>query len=373
MKVISIIKRIPYPLRIAILTVLLSKLLIFGIGYTVNFIANGPAAPLSILMSQFYHWDSVHYVDIAKNGYVNQGEARNNIAFFPLYPLLIRLTTLDFAYINLSALLISNVSSVIAAYYLFKLAKLDYNDDTAKKAVLYLSIFPLSFFLSSIYTEGLFLALAIASFYYARTKTWYLAGLLSLFAALTRMGGLILLPALLVEYFHQNQWSLRKIQANIVWANLALPGFLIYLGINNQVAGSPFAFMEVQLTQWHQTLNPFVGFLDAWQRATASAFPQNVYGTAQITFASLGLLAVVAGFILRFRPSYNIYMLLTWLLTVSVSWWNSIPRYVLAMFPMFILLASQKQGKTRTYIITIFSTIILCLFTALFALGKFVF
>lgn len=259
MKAPAILQKVQQPLTAAILIVFFSKVLVFCLGYIVSFSVNSSASPLSILMSQFYHWDSTYYLDIAKSGYINQGASQNLIVFFPLYPLIIRLVTTNFSYINLSALLVSNVSSFVAAFYLFKLVKLDYDDNAAVKAVLYFCIFPTAFFLSVMYTEGLFLALTIASFYYARMGKWRLAGLLSLFSALTRIGGLILLPALLIEYFHQKKWQFRKIDFNVLWISLSLAGFLIYISINYQITGNPFTFMIIENIKWYQSINPLLG------------------------------------------------------------------------------------------------------------------
>jgi hypothetical protein len=145
LKPLSILKKIPHSLKIAILIVLIVKVFVFSLGFAVTYLNEGPSPPLSIVMRQFYRWDSSNYIDIAKNWYVNEGEQRFFIVFFPLYPVLIRLTTFNFEYINLSALVVSNVSSIFAAVYLFKLSKLDFNDDVAKKVVLYLSIFPTAY------------------------------------------------------------------------------------------------------------------------------------------------------------------------------------------------------------------------------------
>jgi Gpi18-like mannosyltransferase len=321
-------------------------------------------------MRQFYHWDSPHYIDIAKNWYGNEGEQRLLIVFFPLYPVLIRLTTFNLEYINLSALVVSNVSSIFAAVYLFKLAKIDFNDDVAKKAILYLSIFPTAYFLSAIYTEGLFLALVIASVYCARVEKWFLAGFLSLFAAVTRTAGLLLLPTLVVEYLHQKEWKPKRVDANLFWPCLVLVGFLIYLGINYQVTGNFFTFVEIERTQWYQYINPLQGLDRAWQWAFSATFPDNItVGSAQIIFAIFGLLIVITSFLLRFRLSYNVYMLLTWMLSVSTAWWISIPRYVLAMFPMFILLGLLARKRTLNYAIVAVFTAALCFFTMLFARG----
>jgi hypothetical protein len=374
LKTPAILKKIPYPLKIVILITLIVKIFIFSLGFAASYMNEGAAPPLSIIMRQFSHWDSPHYIDIAKNGYVNEGDQRFFIVFFPFYPVLVRLITFNFDCINLSALIVSNVSSIFAAVYLFKLAQLEFSDDAAKRAVLYLSIFPTAYFLSAIYTEGLFFALVIASVYYARAGKWSIAGFLSLFAALTRIAGLLLLPTLIIEYLHQKKWKLKDVNANILWLSLALAGFLIYLGINYQVTGSFFTFMEIERTHWYQSIDPVQGLSNAYNWAISATFPENItIGSAQIIFAVFGLLVVTAGFLRRFRPSYNVYMLLTWMLSVSTSWWISIPRYVMAMFPMFILLGLLARKRIIHYTIVAIFTAALCFFTVLFAMGLWAF
>jgi Gpi18-like mannosyltransferase len=366
--------RIPYSLRVAILTVILSKILIFSLGYAMVYFAQGPAAPLTIIMNQFSRWDSPHYLDLAKNWYVNQGDPANFIVFFPLYPILIRLTTISFTYMNLSALIVSNVSAFIASFFLYKLAKLDFGDGVATKAVLFMSIFPTAYFFSAIYTEGLFFALIIASLYYGRVGQWSLAGFLSMFAALTRLGGLLLLPALAVEYLHQKGWKIRNVQANILWIGLSFVGFLIYLNINNQVTGNPFMFVEIERVHWYTTLNPILGVTNAFQWAISKPYPSNIIiGVAQIAFAAFGFAVIVAGFSTRLRLSYNVYMVLAWVLAVSGSWWLSVPRYVMAMFPMFIVFGLLSRRRIVTLAVAISSLALLCFFTILFAQGQFAF
>jgi hypothetical protein len=194
-----------------------------------------------------------------------------------------------------------------------------------------------------------------------------------LFSALTRIEGLILLPALLVEYLHQKKWRLRNIETNILWISLAFAGFLIYLVINNQVTGNPFTFFAIENVHWHQGINPLLGFQRALQGTFTGEFPINVQAAAQLIFAGFGLLAIVAGFKFHLRPSYNVYMIFTWLLFVSTGLWNSIPRYVLTMFPMFILMGFSLRSRKTNYIVTLLSVSVMCLFTIIFTLGKFVF
>ncbi|MGA3289688.1 MAG: glycosyltransferase family 39 protein [Candidatus Bathyarchaeia archaeon] len=366
----TLIQKIPRSVKLAVFIVVLAKILVLTIGYVVTYINSGPAPPQTILMNMFNHWDAPHYEAIAKNGYVNTGDAANFIVFFPLYPILIRLFSVDSNYTSLSALIVSNVCSLIAFFYLYKLAKLEFNDSVAVKAVLFLSVFPTAYFLSAPYTEGLFFALVIASIYYARLGKWQFSGLISLFAALTRIAGLLLLPVLLVEYFHQKGWKPRKTDPSILWIFLTFAGFLIYLGINYQVTGSPFTFLTVEVTHWYNRLDPRTGLTAAYGWAKNASYPENItVGIAPLVFAVFGLLMVGVSVWRRLRPVYTVYMFLSWALAVSTSWWISVPRYVMAMFPIFILFGLLTNKKAISIAIVIVSGAVLCYFTVFFALG----
>jgi hypothetical protein len=380
----ALIQKIPRSVKIIILIFVLAKLLIFGLGYIAY--ASSPEQPqpstLTILTHQFARplapQDGPHYFDIAKNWYIGNPniDASNFIVFFPLYPILIRAITLNLSYNSLSAsaLIISNVCSLIALIFLYKLAKLDFDDSVALKAVLFLSIFPTAYFLSAPYTEGLFFALVISSLYFARLSKWPMAGILGFLAALTRLGGLLMLPVLLVEYLHQKGWKWRRIGLSSLWTFLTAAGFLIYLNINNHVWGNPFKFMEVQQVHWFNTLDPLTGLSRTWGWATSSAFPENlILGYAPLVFGIFGLLMLIFGYLRKLRPSYLIYMLLSWMLALSTSMWISVPRYVMAMFPMFILLGTLTRSKAVNSAVAALFVGALSYFTFLFALGYFVF
>ncbi|NIP31808.1 MAG: hypothetical protein GTO02_20035, partial [Candidatus Dadabacteria bacterium] len=94
----------------------------------------------------------------------------------------------------LSGLIVSNIAYGFAVFYLYKLVLLDFEWDDALRTVIYFTIFPTAYFLHAAYTESLFLALTIASFYYARNDKWALCGVIGMLAALTRITGILLLP-----------------------------------------------------------------------------------------------------------------------------------------------------------------------------------
>jgi len=369
---------IPYALKIALLVALVAKAAVFAVGYASAYATAYSYAestePLRLFMNMFAKWDSPHYMFIAENGYVNEGDPANFIVFFPLYPVLVRLITFDFAYVNLSGLLVSNLFSVAAVVYLFKLAKLDYSDSVAKKAVLFLCVFPTAYFLSAVFTESLFLAVVIASLYYARQGKWGFAGALGLLASLTRLAGALMLPVLAVEYFHQKGWKPKAADLRLLWVGLPVLGFVVYLLINYAVTGGFFMFMEIQRTHWYETFDPLAGLVQALNWPSHSTFPDSLtVGYAQVAFAGLGLFMILIGYFAKLRPSYQVYMLFNWLLAVSISFWISVPRYVLTLFPMFLVLALASKKKVVTFGITAVSLMGLLFFTWLFASGAWAF
>jgi len=366
------IQKIPRSAKLAILIIVAAKILVFAVGYIVTCLNTGSYPSFTSVIDMFNRWDAPHYVDIARNWYVSDPtlDAYNFIVFFPLYPILICLFTFDLAHINLSALIVSNVSSLIAFFYLYKLARLEFNEGVALKAVLFLSVFPTAYFLSAPYTEGLFFALVIASVYYARLSKWRFAGLLGFFAALARLFGLLLFPVLLVEYFHQKGWKPRQMDLSVLSASLPLAGLLVYLGINYQVTGNPFTFVTIQAVHWGNVLNPLSGLNAAFGWATTASYPDNItVGIAPIAFATFGLLMVAVGIWKRLRPVYIVYLFLSWAFAVSTSWWISVPRYVMAMFPIFFLFGLLMRRKALIVVGALVSGALLCYFTVLFTLG----
>jgi len=145
--------------------------------------------PLICSLSNF---DGVHYLGISQLGYADYEQA-----FFPLYPVLIRFLgeVLGGNYL-LAGLFISNICFFASLFLLYKLVRLDFSDKTARWTVVFLILFPTSFFFGAVYTESLFLMLVLFSFWAARTNRWWLAGIAGLLASGTRFVGIFLLPAL---------------------------------------------------------------------------------------------------------------------------------------------------------------------------------
>ena len=325
-------------------------------------------------------WDALHYIDIAKNGYTAVGEGRYFIVFLPLYPFLIRVVAFFIRNYEVSALLISNFASLFAGFYLYKLVKIDCSHLTALKSVFYFSIFPSSYFLIAGYTESLFLFLTIAGFYYARKGNWFTAGLMGMFGAATRITGLILIPALIYELFSQKSKSHSgytcKNVKHALFICMTAFGFISYLVLNYAVFGDVFAFIAIQREHWFKHLAPpWEGLSGAlWSIFWSEPAEKVLIGGAELVFGLFGLACIIYAVIRKLRPSYTIYMLLTWLVVASTSYWLSMPRYTLSMFPIFIVLAiiGDKRAELH-YVMTIAFLLFFSFFLVLFTQGYWAF
>src|SRR5690349_8478551 len=155
-----------------------------------------PVDMMGLLLS-WQHWDANDYIQIAQSGYQNVLQT----AFFPLFSMLTK--GVAFLFLNqaytLAAMLVSNLALFGALYVLYQIAADALGDAVGRRTMLYLCIFPTAFFFFTAYNESLFLFLTASSFLALRRQRWWLAGILGLFAAVTRSAGLFLIFPYLYE------------------------------------------------------------------------------------------------------------------------------------------------------------------------------
>jgi Gpi18-like mannosyltransferase len=323
------------------------------------------AIPQNILADGLVRWDSGFYRDIVKGGYQSVAGIHNT-AFFPLYPMLVRLLSKIIGHVYLSGLLISNLMFLISLFYLYALVKHEYrDDDTAGRAVFYLACAPTAFFFSAMYSESTFLAFLIACLYYARTARWGWAALTGAAASAARIPGVFVAVFILLEGFSRagirlwsTPWSkqaqfellkedIRRIRfcwQSILAAILSTTGLLIYMIYLKNTFGDPLAFIHQQYNWYGEfTGNPFVRFfVDAFNNIHFNwgfwAGKINV-NVLQDIVATLIFLPLVIAVIIKMRPSYGIFTLLLFLLPIYGGNVVSMRRYILMLVPCFMLLA----------------------------------
>ena len=314
-------------------------------------------------------WDFGYYQKIAEFGYSRED---GSIAFYPLFPWLIRFVAyLGGSYLA-AALIVSGIACVVAAILLRRLVQLDYPSNVAMRSVWFFLIFPTAYFLHVGYSESLFLALALASILTARIERWWLAGLLGAFCWATRGTGAILMPALAIEATHQyciaRRWKWRWL-----WIAVVPLGFAVYLLINWHVSGDAWAFLQTRRVSFNQSFAlPSVGIRQAIWASYPSPNEAEMVGVEELQFVALGFVCLIVSWI-KLRPIYAVWMTCTWLLFTSVTFLQSVPRYSLTMFPIFILFALLGRNRFWFGALTVWSLLFFALFAVLFARGEWAF
>lgn len=287
-------------------------------------------------------WDGWHYINISQNGYANP----QLTAFFPLYPLLINLISTVLP-INPSAagLLISHISLLGALYFIFRIIKDIYSREIAYTSILLLLFFPTAIFLGMVYTESLFLFLAAGTMFFARTKRWWLVFLFSFFAALTRNLGVLLVLPLAFEYFHQHGFRVKKAIIALLGPVLGASSYMFYLF---KTFGNPLEFIRAQ-SAWNRFLviNPISIVTDKFLKIISSIQHHDVFMGIEIFvgFSFLVILALSLRKKYRMPKSFIAYMFVMLFPGLLQNTWASVNRYVIVIFPAFLLMALMLEKK----------------------------
>lgn len=297
----------------------------------------------------FWAWgnfDGEHYLAIAQHGYGN-GEQ----AFFPLYPLLMRFLVWPFRgdlyFLQASGLIISNIVFLIGLVGLWKLIKLDFKNNVAQLSIILLLVFPISFYFGSVYTESLFFALTVWSFYFARQNRWFLAGVLGGFATATRFIGILLLPALFTEWKVSNKKSVKSLLA-LALIPVGLLGYMYYLRENT---GDALAFFHTFTFFGEQRSTDLIVLPQVFWRYIKILFdfprtdPMFFTIIMEFTTAVLFFVASIISFF-KLRKSYAVYLTLGYIIPTLTGSFSSLPRYIVVLFPAFMLFAIFLEKKS---------------------------
>lgn len=372
----------------------LSRLLFLGTGaLAAAFLpeaepAGSPLEPPGVL-SYWAHWDGAWYSELATDGYGERAPA--STAFFPLYPLLVRLGTMLGGGPALWGVLISLVATLFTLYFLYRIAERLYDARAARAATLALAFFPTAFFLNAVYTEALFLLFTTGSVWAAYVRRdLLLAGVLGALAAATRNLGLLLLIPLLYEWLRNRRESgIRGLAGTL----LVLAGLAAYVGFLWGRFGEPFVSFRQQGQYWGRSLtDPRTTLEEAWSAASDGAKhlldPQSLFLSAAsepaleasntLNAAFLVLFLVLMGVGFAVLPAglslYTFVVTLLPVLTPSPSFpLMSLPRFVLGVFPIFLVLGFLLSRSRMALVIWLaFSIVAGIALTALFTTWRWV-
>lgn len=299
-------------------------------------------------------WDSAWFLQIAEGGYASDPDGAP--AFFPLYPALVGLLgRLLLGHYVLAGIAVSLAAALAAFVLLHRLAESWLGADGARRAVLYLALAPMSLFLQAVYSESLFLLLALGAFLLAERRRWPAAAVLAGLALLTRPAGLALLPALALL-----AWRSPRRRSALASLALAPALFALYPLLLWQQVGDPFAFAGAQGT-WNRELSPLGPLGGVWEglRAVlggdvpAGAAPMHAHAVnvQGLLFLALFLVLTVVAW-RRFGAPYGVFAACSLALPLSVpsERWPllSLPRFGVVVFPFFLALA-VLGGRPRVH------------------------
>jgi hypothetical protein len=319
-------------------------------------------------LEPWQRWDTLHYQAISERGYT----AFDSALFTPpLYPLLMKAgSSLLGGNTLLAGILVSNIAFLCSLFVFFRLVVYEtQNDDGAARSTLYLASFPSSFFFFAAYTESLFLLCSLLTITCVLKGKWWQAGIWGGLAAMTRMPGLLIVIPLI---YSAVLYTVKE-RAWKPWVSVMLTltgGALLPL----------YIWLVLRLPPWFSW-----GVLEARSQGRLSLPGANILvsvreimqGTASLSnlIDLVFLLFFLACFVPVWRRLPRIYSLyyLTflglYLIRISeIETLLSVNRYVLVLFPAFIVMGAWGRNPVLHRIILYLSWIGLLYLSGQFAI-----
>ncbi len=311
-------------------------------------------------------WDSVWYLTIAEHGYHGAAET---LAFWPLYPALVALVGAAIGGHQIAAgVLVSLVSLLGAMILLERLGTQLLGVRAARRAVLYLALFPTAFFLGAVYSESLYLLLAVAAFLLAERSRFLPAGIVCGLAIVTRVAGVALLPALALIAWRSGDRR-RALLSLAVAPFIASIHLLVVVGVRGGLGD----LIGAQVL-WKRHLSPAGplggichGLAKAWSTVLELGHRggPNLLWPSELLNAAFLIVFIVLTVIAwrRVGAPYGLFAALSLALPLSFpatpSPLLSLPRFGLVVFPFFLALAAVgARPRVNAAIIGVSSAIL---------------
>jgi hypothetical protein len=290
-----------------------------------------PTSSHAPLTGVFEHWDAALLRKIAQYGYFSPHTPPYSTGFFPGYPATLAAVHLILRNWVVCELVISAVAGGIAVVSLSRLAG-------GRGAVLYLLTAPAAVFLLVGYAESLFLALAIPAWHAATRGRWWRAALLAGLAGLVRPDALFLIPALAVMALTGPRGA-RLVNAAKICCALAGPAaYATYLKVHT---GTWKAWAVAKQAGWDLHLvTPAQALRASWWRAFGHPYSAAFAFGGQLELAAMAAMALATlGFLWWYRWPEAVYCGLAVIAIGTQTWYQSAPRTLLILFPIWIALA----------------------------------
>ncbi|MEA5117180.1 MAG: mannosyltransferase family protein [Propionicimonas sp.] len=288
------------------------------------------------------NWDAQHYLTIAAEGYTDP----TKYAFFPGWPLLLRLVGLTGLPEVVAGVLLALACSAAAAAALYRLG--------GPGAAIAWLLAPVAVFTAVPYTEALFCAAAFWAWERASARHWGQAALLAAVAAGVRVSGVFLIGALAILALSQPVVAPSRpgVRARrLAW--LALPVAVIggYVGYLYLQTGSWWAWYQAQVQGWGRQFSwPWEALQHTIEATAPGTFPATPAAEwvfkAEIVSMAAGLLVTVVCLV-RQRWAEAGWVGVQLVAFSTGYWFMSVNRAVLLWFPLWTLLGELAKPRGR--------------------------
>lgn len=300
-------------------------------------------------LERWTHWDVVHYVGIARAGYVGEPTGVPNEAFLPGLPLLMRAGAAMGVSEIVAGLVVSALACAVAAVALARLAE-RHLPDSGRWAVAAWLLAPTAVFLAAPYSEALFLALALPAWLAAQNRRWWLAGLLTAMAVTVRVSALFLLVALLVQWLNERPRRWR----DVAWLGLpALPVAAIVVA-QHAATGSWTAWWDAQSSpEWSRTARPpWETVANTWDAAFAGSIEATYVWPFRLELVAVAVGVLTVVWCLRQRLwAEATFVALNVVAFTLAYWYLSVPRAALLWWPTWLAVAALIKDRPAVRVV----------------------
>jgi hypothetical protein len=312
-------------------------------------------------------WDGKWFLRAVEHGYpahlpmVDGHVAANPIAFFPLFPLLVRALDLTGLPAGWSALLLSAVTGASAVLAVGLLARRLAGDRAGQRAALLFAVFPGSFVFSLPYSEGLVITAVALGLLALLDRRWLLAGLLG---AVATAGSPVALAFVVSCLWCAGRAVVRDRQYRALVAPLLAPlGFVAFMAYLARHTGTLNAWRLTERGGWKSYPSLKYPFEILWAFLHNPISPTQ---TGQVLF--FGTVAAVIGVVLMIRERQPAALLLYGICAVGSAAISQPvglrPRFLLLAFPMIIALGTRYEGRAHRWLFAV-SAVLLVGFSVL--------
>jgi hypothetical protein len=331
---------------------------------------------LDIVRSFGSLWDGRWYLLIAQHGYpgrMYQEGLGSRWAFFPAFPAAIRgvaeVTRLSLPDAAFVAAFVFGLTATVAIWLAVRET---FGAHLADRTTLLFVFFPLSCILTFAYTEGLFLTAAAGTLYALQRRWWITAALLACLAGLTRNTGAVVVICVMVVALPA-AWRQRRLRP-LFAAAIAPCGMGAFMAYSWAMVGTPFAFLSSErfwqgqhFVWFSEPVRALVVFVT--MSARGLTLVQAALCTAAVVFVYVAVVCLIALARVRHIPlSWWLYTVGTVAIAFSAYFTDSIPRYTMVAFPLFVGIAWKARWATRTVILVGFGVLQVVL-TAVYLTG----